>query len=104
LGGVDPATRTFQAIRIAVNRELDELERLMAVLGEVIVEGGVAAIVSFHSLEDRVVKRAFAAEGWSRLTKKPLVPCDEECEQNPRARSAKLRAARRSQSSAGGSE
>jgi 16S rRNA (cytosine1402-N4)-methyltransferase len=95
VGGIDPATRTFQAIRIAVNGELDELERLLAALAEVVVEGGVAAVVSFHSLEDRLVKRAFATDGWSRLSKKPLVPCDEECDQNHRARSAKLRAARR---------
>jgi 16S rRNA (cytosine1402-N4)-methyltransferase len=95
VGGIDPATRTFQAIRIAVNGELDELERLLVALAEVVVEGGVAAVVSFHSLEDRLVKRAFATDGWSRLSKKPLVPCDEECDQNPRARSAKLRAARR---------
>jgi 16S rRNA (cytosine1402-N4)-methyltransferase len=95
VGGVDPATRTFQALRIGVNRELEELERLMAALSGVVAPGGVAAIVSFHSLEDRLVKRAFAADGWSRLSKKPLLPCDEECDQNPRARSAKLRAARR---------
>jgi 16S rRNA (cytosine1402-N4)-methyltransferase len=95
VGGIDPATRTFQALRIAVNRELEELERLMGALAEVVVEGGVAAIVSFHSLEDRLVKRAFATDGWARLSKKPLLPCDDECDQNPRARSAKLRAARR---------
>jgi 16S rRNA (cytosine1402-N4)-methyltransferase len=95
VGGIDPATRTFQALRIAVNRELEELERLIGSLAEVVAEGGVAAIVSFHSLEDRLVKRAFAVDGWDRLSKKPLVPCDEECDHNPRARSAKLRAARR---------
>lgn len=95
IGGVDPATRTFQALRIAVNRELEELESLLATLGEVVVEGGVAAVISFHSLEDRLVKRAFHAEGWAQLTKKPLVASDEESAQNPRARSAKLRAARR---------
>ena len=86
-----------------MNRELEELERLMAGLAEVVAPGGVAAIVSFHSLEDRLVKRAFVAEGWTRLSKKPLLPCDEECDQNPRARSAKLRAARRT-SEAGGVE
>lgn len=94
-GGVDPATRTFQALRIAVNRELEELEALLATLPAVLAEGGVAAIISFHSLEDRLVKRAFHGAGWEPLTKKPLVATDEEQQQNPRSRSAKLRAARR---------
>ncbi len=94
VGGVDPATRTFQALRIAVNRELDELAHLLASLPDVIADGGVAAIVSFHSLEDRLVKRAFAVAPWTPLTKKPVVPSDDEASQNPRARSAKLRAAR----------
>jgi len=96
VGGVDPATRTFQALRIAVNGELDELESLLDSLPEVVTENGVAAILSFHSLEDRLVKRAFHDRGtWSPLTKKPLVAGDEEAATNPRARSAKLRAARR---------
>ena len=95
VGGVDPATRTFQALRIAVNRELEELEALLASLGEVVTEGGVAAIISFHSLEDRLVKRAFQAGGWQRLTKKPVMAADDEQQQNARSRSAKLRAARR---------
>ncbi|HXX67641.1 MAG TPA: 16S rRNA (cytosine(1402)-N(4))-methyltransferase RsmH [Polyangiaceae bacterium] len=94
VGGVDPATRTFQALRIAVNAELEHLDRLLASLAAVIEEGGVAAVVSFHSLEDRLVKRAFMAPDWSPLSKKPMVPTDEECAQNARARSAKLRAAR----------
>lgn len=96
IGGVDPATRTFQALRIAVNRELEELKALLAVLPEIVAPGGVAAILSFHSLEDRLVKRAFIAPGvWSPLWKKPMLPGDEERAQNPRARSAKLRAATR---------
>jgi 16S rRNA (cytosine1402-N4)-methyltransferase len=95
IGGVDPATRTFQALRIAVNRELEELEALLAALPLVIAEGGVAAIISFHSLEDRLVKRAFHGAEWEPLTKKPVVAGEEECAQNPRARSAKLRCARR---------
>lgn len=94
VGGVDPATRTFQALRIAVNRELDELTALLEGLPQVLAPGGVAAILSFHSLEDRLVKRAFAGEGWDPLWKKPRVPTDDECALNPRARSAKLRAAR----------
>jgi 16S rRNA (cytosine1402-N4)-methyltransferase len=95
IGGVDPATRTFQALRIAVNRELDELASLLAALPDVVAEGGVAAIISFHSLEDRLVKRAFQLDGWEPLTKKPVTATDEEQQQNPRSRSAKLRAARR---------
>ncbi len=106
VGGVDPATRTFQALRIAVNGELDELESLLRALPQVIAPGGIAAILSFHSLEDRLVKRAFHDrdnEGislWSPLTKKPLVATDDEAAANPRARSAKLRAARRVEKSA----
>jgi 16S rRNA (cytosine1402-N4)-methyltransferase len=95
VGGIDPATRTFQALRVAVNRELEELEELLAALPELIGEGGVAAVLSFQSMEDRLVKRAFAEPPWSRLTKKPQAPSDEECALNARARSAKLRAARR---------
>ena len=96
VGGVDPATRTFQALRIAVNRELDELDALIADLPELIAPGGVAAIMSFHSLEDRAVKRAFQVrDTWEPLWKKPRGATDEECAINPRARSAKLRAAMR---------
>jgi 16S rRNA (cytosine1402-N4)-methyltransferase len=96
IGGVDPSTRTFQALRIAVNAELDELEALLAAAPDVVDVGGVAAIISFHSLEDRLVKRAFRDRRlWAPLTKKPVVPSDEETSENARARSAKLRAARR---------
>jgi 16S rRNA (cytosine1402-N4)-methyltransferase len=96
VGGVDPATRTFQALRIAVNGELDELEGLLRQLPEMLVSGGVAAIVSFHSLEDRLVKRAFHDKSaWEPLWKKPRFASDEEATMNPRARSAKLRAAAR---------
>jgi len=95
-GRIDPATRTFQALRIAVNRELDQLESLLAALPELIEDGGVAAIISFHSLEDRMVKRAFRGdERWAPLTKKPQIASEDEAARNPRARSAKLRAARR---------
>jgi len=94
VGGVDPATRTFQALRIAVNRELEELDGLIAALPEVVFPGGLAAFISFHSLEDRRVKRAFAGPEWAPLSKKPLGPTDEETSRNPRARSAKLRVAR----------
>jgi 16S rRNA (cytosine1402-N4)-methyltransferase len=95
VGGIDPATRSFQALRIAVNRELEELANLLASLPSVVRPGGVAAVLSFQSLEDRLVKRAFAVQPWIPLTKKPQAPSDEECSVNARARSAKLRAARR---------
>lgn len=94
IGGVDPATRTFQAIRIAVNDELGEIERLLALLPSVLAEGAVAAIISFHSLEDRLVKHAFQKDEWEPLWKKPRMATDEEQAANPRSRSAKLRAAR----------
>ena len=96
VGGVDPATRTFQALRIAVNGELDQLETLLEQLPRVVRVGGIAAIISFHSLEDRLVKRAFhERETWEPITKKPQVATEEEGSTNPRARSAKLRVARR---------
>ena len=96
VGGVDPATRTFQALRIAVNEELEELEALLAAIPRIIAPDGVAAIMSFHSLEDRLVKRAFHdRESWAPLTKKPRMASEDENAQNPRARSAKLRSARR---------
>ena len=96
VGGVDPATRTFQALRIAVNGELEQLETLLGALPGIIRVDGRVAILSFHSLEDRLVKRAFHdREIWAPLTKKPVVASEEEGAANPRARSAKLRAARR---------
>ena len=95
VGGIDPATKTFQALRIAVNRELDQLESLLDSLSAVVAPGGVAALISFHSLEDRMVKRAFLGdECFERLTKKPVIPSPAELDENPRSRSAKLRAAR----------
>ena len=95
VGGVDPATRTFQALRIAVNDELGEIDRLLAALPALIAPGGVASVISFHSLEDRRVKHTFADRAvWAPLTKKPLVASDTERAENPRASSAKLRSAR----------
>ena len=93
---MDPATRVFQALRIAVNDELGELERLLAVLPRCLRPGGRAAVISFHSLEDRRVKHAFRERDlWEALTKKPVQAGDDEVRDNPRARSAKMRAARR---------
>ncbi len=95
VGGIDPATRTFQALRIAVNDELGELEALLRALPALIAPGGVAAILSFHSHEDRLVKRAFSDKNtWAPLWKKPRVASEQESALNPRGRSAKLRAAR----------
>lgn len=93
---IDPATRVFQALRIAVNDELGELEKLLQALTVCVRPGGVAAIISFHSLEDRLVKTAFRDRSlWEALTRKPVQAGEEEVSKNPRARSAKLRAARR---------
>lgn len=93
---IDSATRTFQALRIAVNDELGALERLLAELPAVLRPGGRAAIISFHSLEDRLVKHAFRESAQLEpLTKKPIRPTSAEVERNPRARSAKLRVAQR---------
>jgi 16S rRNA (cytosine1402-N4)-methyltransferase len=92
---IDPATRVFQALRIAVNDELIELDRLLAALPEVLHQGGVAAIISFHSLEDRRVKQTFRDRTvWDALTRKPVQAGEGEVQNNPRSRSAKLRAAR----------
>jgi 16S rRNA (cytosine1402-N4)-methyltransferase len=94
---IHPATRTFQALRIAVNGELDQLDALLASLPNVLHEGGTAAILSFHSLEDRRVKNAFKQPGYRLLTKRPTTASEDECARNPRSRSAKLRAAVRDQ-------
>ena len=96
---IDPATRTFQGLRIWVNGELEGLDRFVRDGTQVLAPGGRLAIISFHSLEDRVVKhtlRELEREGIVRLiTRKPVVPADDERSRNPRARSAKLRAAER---------
>jgi len=94
---IHPATRTFQALRIFVNRELDDLKALLEAAPRILKPGGRVVIISFHSLEDRIVKDAFR-EGnqqgyFSVVTKKPVTATTEECDRNPRARSAKLRAA-----------
>jgi 16S rRNA (cytosine1402-N4)-methyltransferase len=92
---IDPATRTFQALRIAVNEELTALEALLQQLPACVRPPGRVAIISFHSLEDRLVKSAFRGGGWAALTKKPVTAGDDEVRANPRARSAKLRVAQR---------
>src|SRR5215467_6058033 len=97
---IDPATRTFQALRIWVNRELDGLDEFLARATERLLAGARLAVITFHSLEDRIVKHAFRAlaapDGALRIvTKRPLTPADDEVARNPRARSAKLRAIER---------
>ncbi len=94
--GIDPATRTFQALRIAVNDELGELEALLAALPDLLVDGGRAAVISFHSLDDRMVKHAFRGnEELAIITRKPIEASENEQRENSRARSAKLRVAER---------
>lgn len=119
-GEVHPATRTFQGLRIFVNAELDELHLALAAAERLLKPGGRLAVVSFHSLEDRIVKNFFverskasggsrhlpqvaqAAPSFNLLTKRPVTPGDDEVSANPRARSAKLRAAERTDAPAHG--
>jgi 16S rRNA (cytosine1402-N4)-methyltransferase len=96
---IHPATRTFQALRIFVNRELDDLRQLLEAAPQLLKPGGRLVVISFHSLEDRIVKDAMR-EGarlgqYKLLTNKPVTPSEEEIASNPRSRSAKLRAAER---------
>ncbi len=96
---IHPATRTFQALRIAVNSELESLQMALERLPDCLKTGGRLAIISFHSLEDRIVKNAFRDDPrYGPLTKKPSRPSDEEVARNPRSRSARLRVAARTES------
>ena len=96
-GRIDPATRTFQALRIYANDELGNLGRLLERVSDVVRPGGRVAIITFHSLEDRIVKQSFQTSAKEErikiLTKKPIEASREEARENPRSRSAKLRAA-----------
>jgi 16S rRNA (cytosine1402-N4)-methyltransferase len=98
---IDPATRTFQALRIWVNRELEGLDRFLEATARRLRQGARLVVISFHSLEDRIVKHTLRAldrggdAAMKVLTKKPVVPGEDEVRRNPRARSAKLRAAER---------
>jgi 16S rRNA (cytosine1402-N4)-methyltransferase len=95
-GAIDPATRTFQALRIKVNEEFDHLEDILSDAPDLLEPGGRIAVISFHSLEDRRVKHAFRDDpALAVLTKKPVAASDSELAANPRARSAKLRVAER---------
>jgi 16S rRNA (cytosine1402-N4)-methyltransferase len=99
-GRIHPATRTFQALRIFVNRELDEIRALFEAAPQLLKPSARLVVISFHSLEDRIAKdsiREGAGQGiWKALTRKPVMAGEEEIGRNPRARSAKLRAAERS--------
>jgi 16S rRNA (cytosine1402-N4)-methyltransferase len=94
---IHPATKTFQALRIFVNHELDDLRELLRAAPQLLKPGGRLVVISFHSLEDRIVKDAFregVKQGHYRLlTKKPVTASEEEIDRNPRSRSAKMRAA-----------
>ncbi len=95
-GRINPATRVFQALRIAVNQELESLEKFVIKAPNLLKEGGIIAIISFHSLEDRIVKHKFKEHPDLKvLTKKPIIASIEEIKLNPRSRSAKLRLAQK---------
>jgi len=104
-GRLDPATLLFMALRMAVNKDLENLSEALAALKTRILPGGRIGVISFQSLEDRVVKQTFRAwkqeGGWTIITPKPLIPSPEETAQNPRARSAKLRVVERQQPQGG---
>ncbi|MDR1484653.1 MAG: 16S rRNA (cytosine(1402)-N(4))-methyltransferase RsmH [Planctomycetaceae bacterium] len=91
---IDPATKTFQALRIAVNKELDSLKTLLDLAPNILKQNGKIVVISFHALEDRIVKNTFRNNPvWKIITKKPIISSTAELQQNPRSRSAKLRCA-----------
>jgi 16S rRNA (cytosine1402-N4)-methyltransferase len=92
-GKIHPATRAFQALRLAVNDELGSLEKGLAAAADLLEDGGRLVVISFHSLEDRIVKQFFRAGGWSVVTRHVVRPSDAEVSENPRSRSARLRSA-----------
>ena len=102
-GAIHPATRTFQALRIYVNRELEEIKALLEAAPKLLKPSGRLVVISFHSLEDRIAKdslRDGARQGsWKILTPKPVTAAEEEIGRNPRSRSAKLRAGERTATS-----
>ena len=119
-GRIHPATRAFQALRIAVNRELEVLEATLPIAIDLLAPNGKLGVISFHSLEDRIVKQVFRQEAKgcvcppeapvcvcdkearvTLLTRKPVVASEQEIEQNPRSRSAKLRVVQKVDTSAG---
>jgi 16S rRNA (cytosine1402-N4)-methyltransferase len=93
-GRIHPATRTFMALRLAVNRELESLETFLAGCPDILKIGGRLVVISFHSLEDRIVKHRMRSRG-KVLTRKVVRASAHECQRNPRARSARLRALER---------
>lgn len=98
IGKIHPATKTFQALRIAVNNELNNLETTLPLAVDILKQGGRICVISYHSLEDRIVKQIFRSLSGLKIqliTKKPIIPTREEIVNNPRARSAKLRVAER---------
>lgn len=93
--GIHPATKTFQALRIHVNRELEHIEKAVLKMPEYLKENGILTVISFHSLEDRIIKQKFKdlekSNNYKIITKKPLTPSDDELKENPASRSAKMR-------------
>ncbi len=99
-GRTNPSTKTFQALRLAVNKELEVLEETIKIIPEALASGGILAVISFHSLEDRIVKHSFKSRkselnDIAILTKKPIIPSEDELKENSRSRSAKLRVVRK---------
>ncbi len=97
--GIHPATKTFQALRIYVNRELEHIEKAVLKMPEYLKENGILTVISFHSLEDRIIKQKFKelekSDHYKIITKKPIIPSEIELKENPASRSAKMRILKR---------